>query len=233
MFYFRIGSFDTITGCLAHLMDVSVELFPERVGIVIKVVPQSVPPPLHIRKGHIAPSGASAHVLIADLHLELARKVDDRRDRMQPSLDRNIFVIRRGGIEPSVWQSEDAGEKPENPRERKVKAGFRENAPGEDKEDSYDGFDDGKEPPSCDVGDGRVSRTWLRSFEELGGNTVLKESPTTENFTQKDGDEGNGIFEAGAIVDGLGVLIYHEQADRSRSDGDCTVSVRVGKRRGV
>ena len=73
---------------------------------------------------------------------------------MQPSLDRNILVIRGGGIEPSVGQGEDAGEEPENPGERKVKAGFGENTPGEDEEDPDDGFDDGKEPPGCDVGDG-------------------------------------------------------------------------------
>ena len=150
---------------------------------------------------------------------------------MQPSLDRDFFVIRRGGIEPSVGQSEDAGEEPEDPRERKVKGGFGENAPGEDKEDSYDGFDDGKEPPSCDVGDGQVSRTGLRSFEELGGHTVLKESPTTEDFTQKDGDECDGVFEARAIVDRLGVLIYHEQADCGRSDRDWDVSVHARERK--
>lgn len=96
---------------------------------------------------------------------------------MQSSLDRNLFVIRRGGIKPSVGQGEDAREEPEDPRECKVKAGFREKTPGKDDEDAYDSFDDGEEPPSCDVSDGRVSRTGLRSFEELGSYTVLEETP--------------------------------------------------------
>lgn len=106
-----------------------------------------------------------------------------------------------------------------------MKAGFGEDAPGEDQEDPYNRFYDGEQPPGCDVGNGRVSRTGLWSLEELGGYTILKESPATQNFSQNDGHEGNGVFEARAIVDGLGVLIHHEQADCSRSDGDCRVSV--------
>lgn len=140
---------------------------------------------------------------------------------MQPPLDRNLFIVRGGGIEPSIGQGEDVCEEPENPWKRKVKGRFRENTPGKDEENSNDRFDNGKQPPGCDVGDGRVSGTGLRSFEELGGYTILKESPTTQDFSQNSGDEGNGIFEARAIVDGQWVLIYHEQTDRSRSNRDC------------
>jgi len=62
-----------------------------------------------------------------------------------------------------------------------VKRGFREDTPGEDEENSDDHFDNGEEPPSCNVGDGRIGRTGLRDFEELGGHTVLEEGPATEN----------------------------------------------------
>ena len=212
------------TSCLARLTNGSVGLFPECFGVLNEVILRPVPPPLRIRKGCIAPSGTNAHVIIVRLHLELTRKVNDRRDRMQPSLDRNVSVIRCWGVEPSVWQGEDVREEPENPRKREVKAGFRENTPGKDEEDSYDRFDDGKEPPSCDVGNSRVGRAGLGSFEELGGYTVLRENPATEDFPQNDGDEGNGIFEARAIVYGLGVLIHHEQADCGRSNRDCVAS---------
>ena len=94
-----------------------------------------------------------------------------------------------------------------------METGFREDTPGEDKENPDDDFYDGKEPPSCDFGDGRVSRTGLQSFEELGGHTVLEESPAAKNVPQNDRDEGDRVFETRAIVDRLGVLIHHEQTD--------------------
>jgi len=101
-----------------------------------------------------------------------------------------------------------------------VKRGFREDTPGEDEENSDNHFDNGEEPPSRDVGESRISRTRLWGFEELGGHTVLEERPATENDSQYDRDEGDCIFETWAIVDGLWVLVHHEQADRGRGDGD-------------
>ena len=121
---------------------------------------------------------------------------------MQASLDRDLLVIRRGGIEPSIRQGEDAREEPENLGEGKMEAGFCEDTPGENEEDPYDYFDDGKEPPGCDIGNGRVGRTRLGSFKELGGHSVVEENPATQNVSQTCGDEGNGVFEARAIVDG-------------------------------
>ena len=90
---------------------------------------------------------------------------------------------------------------------------FCEDTPGEDKENSDDHLEDGKEPPSRNVGNGRVSRTGLRGFEELGGHTVLGQDPTTKDVSQNDREEGDSIFETRAIVDGLGVLVHHEQAE--------------------
>lgn len=101
-----------------------------------------------------------------------------------------------------------------------MKGRFREDTPGEDEENPYDHFDDGIEPPSRDLADGRVSRAGLPDFEELGGHAVLEEGPTTKDVPQNDGDEGDRIFETRAIVNGLRVLMHHEQADRGRSEGD-------------
>ena len=36
--------------------------------------------------------------------------------------------------------------------------------------------------------------------------------PKGEEDAEKDRDKGDGVFEAGAIVDGLWVLIYEEEA---------------------
>lgn len=72
---------------------------------------------------------------------------------MQPSLNGDIFVICCRGIEPSIGQGEDVREESEDPWEDEVKGEFCEDTPGEDEENSDDHFDDGKEPPSCDVGD--------------------------------------------------------------------------------
>ena len=121
---------------------------------------------------------------------------------MQSSLDGDIFVIRGGGIEPSVGQGEDVRKEPEDPRKCIVKGGFREDTPGEDEENPDDHFDDGKEPPGCDFSDVRVSRTGLRDFEELRSHTVLEESPATEDVSQNDGDEGDRVFETRAIIHG-------------------------------
>ena len=101
-----------------------------------------------------------------------------------------------------------------------MKGRFREDTPGEDEENPYDHLDDGKQPPRRDLGDGRVSRAGLRSFEELVGYTILEESPPTKDVPQNDRDEGDRVFETWAIIDGLGVLIHHEQADRGRGQGD-------------
>ena len=90
---------------------------------------------------------------------------------------------------------------------------FCEDTPGEDEENSDNHLEDGKEPPSRNVGNGRVSRTGLRGFEELGGHTVLGQDPTTKDVSQNDREEGDSIFETRAIVDGLGVLVHHEQAE--------------------
>ena len=101
-----------------------------------------------------------------------------------------------------------------------MKGGFREDTPSEDEENPDDHLDDGKEPPSCYFADGRVSRAGLLDLEEFGGYAILEESPTTKDVPQNDRDEGDRIFETWAIIDGLGVLVHHEQADRGRSEGD-------------
>ena len=119
-----------------------------------------------------------------------------------------------------MGQGEDAGKEPEDPREGVVKGRLREDTPGEDEEDSYDHFDDGKQPPGRDFGNSRVSRAGLLDLEEFGGDAVLEESPATKDVPQNDRDEGDRIFETWAIIDGLRVLVHHEQADRGRGEGD-------------
>ena len=101
-----------------------------------------------------------------------------------------------------------------------MKGRFREDTPGEDEENPYDHFDDGKEPPGRDFADGRVGRAGLPDFEEFGGHAVLEESPATEDVAQNDRDESDRIFETRAIIDRLRVLVHHKQTDRGRSEGD-------------
>ena len=60
----------------------------------------------------------------------------------------------------------------------------------------------------------------MRSPEEFGGHPVLEETPAAQNVSQNDRDECDRIFETRTIVDGLRMLIHHEQADRGRSNGD-------------
>jgi len=101
-----------------------------------------------------------------------------------------------------------------------VKGGFRKDTPGEDEENPNHHLDDREEPPSRNFVEGRVSRAGLLDFEELVGNTVLEETPAAEDVPQNDRDEGDRIFETWAIINGLGVLVHHEQTDRCRGEGD-------------
>ena len=112
-----------------------------------------------------------------------------------------------------------------------MEAGFRENSPGEEEENADDDLDDGKEPPGGDVGEGRVSRAWLRSLEELGGHAVLEKGPVAHEFSENDRDEGDRVFETRAIIYGLRVLVHHEQAYYSRGDRDYSVSTTAVRSR--
>ena len=72
----------TIASRLASLTGVFVRLFPESFDVLTESILRPVLPLLHIRKGRPAPSGAGAHVLVVHLHLQLARKVNNRWDRV-------------------------------------------------------------------------------------------------------------------------------------------------------
>lgn len=77
--YSRIRS-STITGRLAGLAGMFIGLFPEGLDVLTKFILRPVLSLLHIRKGHPTPSSAGAHVLVVHLHLQLARKVNNRWD---------------------------------------------------------------------------------------------------------------------------------------------------------
>jgi len=65
----------------------------------------------------------------------------------------------------------------------------------------------------------------LRSFEELRSYAVLEQDPAAEDVTQHDREESDRVFETRTVVNGLGVLIHHEQADRGRRYGDYQTTV--------
>lgn len=110
----------------------------------------------------------------------------------------------------------------EERREERLDSRLGEDTPREDDQDARRELEQGEEHPNRD-GRRRVER----GARGYGGEEVRVEGghalgvPEASSYAEDDGHNRNGIFEAGAIVNGGRVLVDKQEADKRHSQWRC------------
>ena len=143
---------------------------------------------------------------------------------------RAVRVLRRGSVVAPVREAHGTGaRKPaEEWREESLYDWLGEHPPGEDDQDARYELEQRKEHPGHDC-HGRIEcgagRYGCEEVRVEGGHMLGV--PETRDYAEDDGYKGDGIFKAGAIINGRRVLVDKEETDYRHNQG-CYKNIRLG-----